>query len=130
MEKVTNPGNKTVYRIYDKETGKIKADLICLVGEVFDESKDMKLFDPNAPWKKTTLSGGSYTLRELLVPVFQKGECVYESPSVMDIQRYCTKEKDTIWDETKRFVNPQEIYVDLSDKLYEMKTALLNKEHM
>ena len=56
----------------------------------------MKLFDPNAPWKKTTLSGGSYTLRELLVPVFQKGECVYESPSVMDIQRYCTKEKDTI----------------------------------
>ena len=130
VEKVTNPGNKTVYRIYDKETGKIKADLICLVGEVFDESKDMKLFDPNAPWKKTTLSGGSYTLRELLVPVFQKGECVYESPSVMDIQRYCTKEKDTIWDETKRFVNPQEIYVDLSDKLYEMKTALLNKEHM
>ncbi|HBM01849.1 MAG TPA: nicotinate phosphoribosyltransferase, partial [Roseburia sp.] len=92
--------------------------------------KDMKLFDPNAPWKKTTLPGGSYTLRELLVPVFQKGECVYESPSVMDIQRYCTREKDTIWDETKRFVNPQEIYVDLSDKLYEMKTALLNKEHM
>ena len=130
VEKVTNPGNKTVYRIYDKETGKIKADLICLVGEVFDESKDMKLFDPNAPWKKTTLPGGSYTLRELLVPVFQKGECVYESPSVMDIQRYCTREKDTIWDETKRFVNPQEIYVDLSDKLYEMKTALLNKEHM
>ena len=130
VEKVTNPGNKTVYRIYDKETGKIKADLICLVGEVFDETKDMKLFDPNAPWKKTTLPGGSYTLRELLVPVFQKGECVYESPSVMDIQRYCTREKDTIWDETKRFVNPQEIYVDLSDKLYEMKTALLNKEHM
>ena len=130
VEKVTNPGNKNVYRIYDKETGKIKADLICLVGEVFDESKDMKLFDPNAPWKKTTLPGGSYTLRELLVPVFQKGECVYESPSVMDIQRYCTREKDTIWDETKRFVNPQEIYVDLSDKLYEMKTALLNKEHM
>ena len=129
-EKVTNPGNKTVYRIYSKSTGKIKADLICLVGEVFDESKDMKLFDPNAPWKKTTLPGGSYTLRELLVPVFQKGECVYESPSVMDIQRYCTREKDTIWDETKRFVNPQEIYVDLSDKLYEMKTALLNKEHM
>ena len=129
-EKVTNPGNKTVYRIYSKSTGKIKADLICLVGEVFDESKDMKLFDPNAPWKKTTLPGGSYTLRELLVPVFQKGECVYESPSVMDIQRYCTREKDTIWDETKRFVNPQEIYVDLSDKLYEMKTALLHKEHM
>ncbi len=80
------------------KTGKIKADLICLVGEVFDESKDMKLFDPNAPWKKTTLPGGSYTLRELLVPVFQKGECVYESPSVMDIQRYCTREKDTIWE--------------------------------
>ena len=74
--------------------------------------------------------GGSTQFAMVPLNLFQKGECVYESPSVMDIQRYCTREKDTIWDETKRFVNPQEIYVDLSDKLYEMKTALLNKEHM
>jgi nicotinate phosphoribosyltransferase len=100
------------------------------VGEVFDESKDMKLFDPNAPWKKTTLPGGSYTLRELLVPVFQKGECVYESPSVMDIQRYCTREKDTLWEESKRLVNPHEVYVDLSDKLYHIKSDLLEEMSM
>lgn len=129
IEKVTNPGNKTVYRIYDKNTGKIRADLICLADETFDESKDIKLFDPNAPWKKTKVKGKTYTLRELLVPIFQKGECVYTSPSVMEIQAICNKEKDTIWDETKRFVNPAEIYVDLSDKLYQMKTELLNQEH-
>ncbi len=129
IEKVTNPGNKTIYRIYDKNTGKIRADLICLADETFDEAEDIKLFDPNAPWKKTRVKGGTYTLRELLVPIFQNGKCVYNSPSVMDIQAACNKEKDTIWDETKRFVNPAEIYVDLSDKLYRMKTELLNQEH-
>ncbi len=130
IEKVTNPGNKIVYRIYDIKTGKIRADLICLAGENFDTSKDLKLFDPNAPWKKTRLRGGSYTLRELLVPIFENGECVYESPSVMEIQAVCNREKDTIWDETKRFVNPAEIYVDLSDKLYQMKTDLLNQTNL
>ena len=128
-EKVTNPGNKTIYRIYDKNTGKIRADLICLVGEVFDPEEDMTIFDPNEPWKKTRLAGGSYTLRELLVPVFKDGKCIYESPSVMDIQAACTKEKDTIWDETKRFVNPHEIHVDLSKKLYDLKNDLLNELH-
>lgn len=71
-EKVTNPGNKTIYRIYDKETGKIRADLICLADETFDESKDMIIFDPIETWKKTKIKGGTYTLRELLVPIFQK----------------------------------------------------------
>ena len=127
VEKVTNPGNKTFYRIYDKNTGKIRADLICLHDEAFDENEELKLFDPNAPWKKTKLPGGSYTMREMLVPVIKGGRTVYESPSVMEIRDICNKEKDTIWDETKRFVNPQEIYVDLSQKLYDMKTALFNK---
>lgn len=127
IEKVTNPGNKTFYRIYDNTTGKIKADLICLADEVFDESKDLKLFDPNAPWKKTRLSGGSYTMREMLVPVIKNGKTIYESPSVMEIRDICLKEKDTIWDETKRFVNPQEIYVDLSQKLYDLKSELLHQ---
>ena len=85
-EKVTNPGNNTIYRIYDKNTGKIRADLICLVGEVFDPEEDMTIFDPNEPWKKTRLAGGSYTLRELLVPVFKDGKCIYESPSVMGLK--------------------------------------------
>ena len=121
VEKVTNPGNKTFYRVYDKKTGKIKA---------FDESEDLKLFDPNAPWKKTRLPGGSYTLREMLIPVIKNGKTVYTSPSVMEIREICNHEKDTIWDETKRFVNPQEIYVDLSQKLYDMKTAHLNEMSM
>lgn len=125
-EKITNPGNKTIYRIYDKATRKIRADLICLADETFDEACDMNLFDPNEPWKKTRIAGGTYTLRELLVPVFENGKCVYDSPKVMDIQAACTKEKDTIWDETKRFVNPSRIYVDLSDKLYRLKHDLLN----
>ncbi|MDD6057804.1 MAG: nicotinate phosphoribosyltransferase [Clostridiales bacterium] len=127
IEKVTNPGNKTFYRIYDKATGKIKADLICLYDETFDERNDLRLFDPTAPWKKTRLAGGSYRLREMLVPVIQNGKTVYQSPSVMEIREICRKEKETIWDETKRFVNPQEIYVDLSQKLYDMKTKLLNE---
>ena len=79
-EKVTNPGNKTVYRIYEKESGKVKADLICLVDEKFDENEPMLLFDPLEPWKKTKLPGGSYTMREIMVPVFQGGKCCYESP--------------------------------------------------
>lgn len=126
-EKVTNPGNKTVYRIYEKESGKIKADLICLAGETFDENEPLLLFDPAEPWKRTTLAAASYTLRELLIPVFQKGECCYESPKVMDIRAYCLKEQDTLWDEIKRFVNPHQVYVDLSKKLYDTKLRLLDQ---
>ena len=113
-EKVTNPGNKTIYRIYDKESGKIKADLICLVDETFDESKPLLLFDPIEPWKKTKLAGGSYTMRELMVPIFKDGVCCYDSPKVMDIREYCLKEQNTLWDETRRLVNPHKVYVDLS----------------
>lgn len=127
VEKVTNPGNKTIYRIYDKKTGKIRADLICLANETFDPKEDMIIFDPMATWKKTKIAGGSYTLRELLVPVFQKGECVYTSPSVMEIRDICQKELNTLWDETRRFANPQEVYVDLSDKLFKIKSDLLEQ---
>lgn len=127
VEKVTNPGNKTIYRIYDKKTGKIRADLICLANETFAPKEDMIIFDPMATWKKTKIAGGSYTLRELLVPVFQKGECVYTSPSVMEIRDICQKELNTLWDETRRFANPQEVYVDLSDKLFKIKSDLLEQ---
>ena len=125
-EKVTNPGNKTVYRIYEKESGKVKADLICLVDEKFDENEPILLFDPLEPWKKTKLPGGSYTMREIMVPVFQGGKCCYESPKVMDIREYCKKELDTLWDETRRLVNPHKVYVDLSKKLYDIKIELLD----
>ncbi len=125
-EKVTNPGNKTFYRIYDKENGKIKADLICLADEAFDVSEEMTLFDPNETWKKTTLSGGSYTMTEMLIPVIQNGKRVYNTPPVMEIQRICNAQKDTLWDENKRFINPSQIHVDLSQKLYDMKQSLLS----
>lgn len=126
--KVTNPGNKTVYRIYNKNTGKIKADLICLSDEVYDESKDLKLFDPEATWKNTTLPGGSYAMKELLVPIFIKGQCVYQSPKVMDIRSYCQQELNTLWDESRRLMYPQEVYVDLSKPLFDLKHQLLNNE--
>lgn len=126
-EKVTNPGNKTIYRIYEKETGKIKADLICLVDEIFDTSSSLVLFDPNEPWKKTRLEGGSYTMREILVPIFLNGKCCYQSPKVMEIRSYCQKELDTLWDETRRLVNPHKVYVDLSKQLYDMKIELLDR---
>jgi len=126
-EKVTNPGNKTIYRIYDKDSGKIKADLICLVGEHFNENDPLILFDPLEPWKKTKLPGGTYTTREMLVPIFKNGVCSYESPSVMDIRTLCQQELDTLWDETRRLVNPHKVYVDLSPKLYNMKIDLLEK---
>jgi len=126
-EKITNPGNKTVYRIYDKETGKMRADLICFADETFDENEDLLIFDPQATWKKTTLEAGTYTMRELLVPIFRKGECIYESPSVMEIAAYCRQEKETLWDETKRLFNPHRVYVDLSQSLYDLKQKILNK---
>ncbi len=126
-EKVTNPGNKTIYRIYEKESGKIKADLICLVDEKFDANEPMLLFDPNEPWKKTKLAGGSYTLRELMIPVFQSGKCCYTSPKVMDIRAYCQEELGTLWEETRRLVNPHKVYVDLSSKLYDIKIQLLDQ---
>ncbi|MEE3377206.1 MAG: nicotinate phosphoribosyltransferase [Lachnospiraceae bacterium] len=130
-EKVTNPGNKKIVRIYDKESGKIRADLICLDEETFDENEDMIIFDPVETWKKTRIKAGTYTLREIMVQVFKKGECVYEeTKSTMEIRKRCLEEQDTLWDETRRLVNPHQMYVDLSDKLYKMKSELLERLSM
>ena len=126
-EKVTNPGNKTVYRIYSKSTGKIKADLICLADEVFDPEETMIIFDQPDTSKKTKVLGGTYELRELLVPVIREGKRVYTSPEVMDLREYCQKEQNTLWDESRRLVNPQKVYVDLSQKLYDLKKNLLEE---
>lgn len=128
-EKITNPGNKNIKRIYSKETGKIIADLICLNGEHFEEKHSMLLFDPIETWKKTHLAPNTYTIRELLVPVFQDGTCVYESPAVMSIQDYCKKELDTLWEESRRLVNPHQVHVDLSNELWSMKKQLLDNYH-
>lgn len=126
-EKVTNPGNKMIYRIYEKDSGKVKADLICLTDETYHEEDDLLLFDPAEPWKKTKLKGGTYTLRPLMIQVFKNGECSYTSPKVMEMREYCKKELETLWDETKRLVNPHQVYVDLSKKLYDIKIQLLDQ---
>lgn len=124
--KITNPGNKTIYRVYDKSEGKIKADLICLADEKYSEDEPLLLFDPVSTWKKTNLAPGTYTLRELLVPIFKDGKCVYTSPEVMDIRDYCQTEQNSLWDETRRLINPHNIYVDLSNKLWQLKNQLLD----
>lgn len=126
-EKVTNPGNKTVYRIYNRLTGKIKADLICLEGETFNENETMIIFDPIDTWKKTRILGGTYTLRELLIPIFKNGKCIYTSPSVMELRQKCQDELNALWDESRRLVNPHEVYVDLSQALFDLKKDLLEK---
>ncbi len=128
-EKITNPGNKTIRRIYNKETGKIIADLICLTDEVYDSSESLLLFDPIETWKKTHLAPGSYTMRELMVPVFLSGTCVYESPRVMDIQKYCKQELSTLWEESRRLEYPHRTHVDLSLPLWKMKNELLDQYH-
>ena len=127
-EKITNPGDKKIYRIYDKESGKVRADLICLQDEVFTEDMDLKIFDPVETWKKTRLKAGTFTLREILVPIFENGTCVYkDNATTMEIRERCMKEIDSLWEETRRFTNPHQVYVDLSDKLYEIKSRLLEE---
>ncbi len=127
ITKVTNPGIKKVLRFYDKKTGKIKADLICLDEEAYNENERIKLFDHMAKWKKMVLHPGEYTIRELLVPIFINGECVYKSPTVMQIRAYCRKELNTLWDEHRRFANPHLVPVNLSNKLIELKNRLIDE---
>ncbi len=124
-EKITNPHFKKIYRIYDKETGKASADLLCLHNEVLDESEPLEIFHPVQTWKTKRFE--SYTLRELLVPIFKDGECVYESPSIEEIREYCRREVETLWDEVKRFENPHTYYVDLSEELWNVKHMLLHR---
>ena len=128
-EKVTNPGNKTIYRIYTKDQHKIEADVICFADEKINENEDLNLFSPTSPWKRTKYEAGTFTVREMLVPIFKNGECVYTSPSVMEIRDICAKEKDTLWAECRRFDNPHQTYVDLSQKLYDVKQDLFNHYH-
>ena len=122
-EKITNPHFKKIYRIYDNETGTAIADLLTVFDETVDASEPLELFDPVETWKKKTVT--NYTARELLVPIFKSGECVYTTPHISEIQSYCKREVDTLWEEVKRFENPHRYYVDLSKKLWDIKHELL-----
>ena len=128
-EKITNPGNKKIYRIYEKDSHKIKADLICFEDETYTEDEPIELFDPAEPWKKTTMQPGEFELRELMVPVFLNGKCVYQARPTMEIRDYCLKEQDTLWEESRRLSNPHQVYVDLSQRLYDTKIGLLEQLH-
>ena len=125
VQKITTPGNKRVYRLYDRESGKAAADLITLASETVDDSLPYELFDPDFTWKRKTLT--NYTARELLEPLFRKGECVYKERNIEEIKSYCREQIDTLWDEVTRFENPHNYYVDLSQQLWDVKHELLRK---
>ncbi|MBR3933441.1 MAG: nicotinate phosphoribosyltransferase [Clostridia bacterium] len=122
--KITNPCNKKVVRLYSKETDKAIADVLLLNDEPTPNGEDYEIFDSNHTWKRKTVT--DYYAKELLVPIFKNGKCVYESPDIETIREYCKKQVDSLWDEVKRFENPHDYYVDLSPKLWEIKHKLLN----
>ena len=123
--KITNPHFKKLYRFYGNDTGKAIADYLCVHDEVVDDSQDLTIFDPEATWKRKKVY--NFTARELQVPIFKDGKLVYDLPSLQEIQAYCKKEVDCLWDEIKRFENPQTYYVDLSQKLWDIKHQLLRE---
>lgn len=123
--KITNPGFKTLWRFFDNETGTAIADLISEHDEVIDESQPYELFDPEFTWKRKTVT--NFRAEKLLVKIFDKGRCVYESPKLEDIRRQCMEKVDKLWDEVKRFEYPHRYYVDLSLKLWNTKDRLLKE---
>ena len=126
--KITTPHFKKIYRIFSKDTGKAEADLICLHNEEFDFTQPLELFDPDATWKRKTYT--DYEARELMVPIFLNGELVYQVPDLQASRSYCQRQVDSLWDEVKRFENPHNYYVDLSQKLWDIKQNLLNSHDM
>lgn len=129
VEKITNPGFKTLYRLFDKDNNKALADVITVDGESLPEEcgegEGYEIFDPNAIWKRKTLT--NFYAKNIRVPLFLNGECVYKSPVIEEIKKNCEEQMKTLWDEMLRFENPQTYYVDLSQALWDMKEELLNK---
>lgn len=125
--KITNPGYKNLYRIYSKEDGKAIADLMTLHDETIDVHQDLTVYHHMNKWKYKVIEADTYEVRSLLVPIFLNGELVYDKPDLEEIRAYCQDELNTLWDEIKRFTNPQEYYVDLSEKLFDLKHRMLNE---
>lgn len=123
--KVTNPDFKAVWRLFDNVSGKALADVLTCADEVIDDTKPYEIFDPEHPYKRKLLV--NFTAKKLLVPVFEKGSCVYEIPTVSQMRDYCAEQVNKLWSEVRRFDNPHEYYVDLSQKLWDKKNALLNE---
>jgi len=123
--KITNPSFKKLWRMYSNETGKAMADLLTLHHETIDQSQPLEIFDPEYTWKRTVLE--NYTAREMLVPIFENGELVYNLPPLEEIRDHCAREIATMWKEVLRFENPHEYYVDLSEELWTLKTTMISK---
>lgn len=121
--KITTPHFKKIYRLRGKETGKAEADLICVYDETVDDTQPIELFDPDHTWKRKILE--DYTAEELLVPVFRNGEQVYKLPTIQEIRKHCEEEVEGMWDEVRRFTNPHNYYVDLSEKLWRIKHDMI-----
>ena len=128
VEKITNPCEKEVWRLYSNTTGQMLADLIAVRGEEFDFTKPIELFHPDFPWKRKTFE--NYTAKKLLVPVFEKGKQVYNAPDAKSIKEYCAEQTSHLWEEVARFENPEQYYVDLSQKLWDIKRDLLMKANV
>ncbi len=125
VNKITTPHFKKVYRLYDRATGKAEADYLTVWDERVDDKQPLELFDPRSTWKRKTLT--DFEARPLQVPVFLGGKLVYQEPTLQQIQAYCKEQVDTLWDEVKRFENPHNYYVDLSQKLWDIKQELLRQ---
>lgn len=121
--KITTPHFKKVYRLRGRDTGKAEADLICVHDEVVDDTQPIELFDPEHTWKRKILE--NYTATELLVPIFQGGKQVYQLPTLEEIRQHCKEEIEGMWEEVRRFNNPHNYYVDLSQKLWDIKQEML-----
>ena len=121
--KITTPHYKKLYRFFGNDTGKAIADYLCVYDEEVDDTKDLEIFDPDATWKRKTVY--NFTAKELQVPIFKNGELVYKCPDLQQVRAYCLEQVDTLWDEVKRFENPHTYYVDLSQKLWDVKYGLL-----
>lgn len=124
IEKITNPGFKKLIRFYDKDTNMAIADLICLADEIIPYDEYV-IFDPISPWKKKVIS--NYNYKQLQKPIYVNGSLVYKIKSTQETKQYCTDQMNTIWDEAKRLRNPHKYYVDLSQKLYDLKHTLIEK---
>ena len=127
VAKITNPCFKELYRLYDNESGKAIADVITLFDEVIDDTKPYVIFDPEHTWKRKTIT--NFKAVKIRKRIFDKGELCYEMPEIDAIKNRCKEQLETLWDEVKRFENPHTYYVDLSEKLWECKQALLRKEN-
>ena len=125
--KITNPGYKKVYRLYDKSSGRMVADVITLACEDAPSGDDYMIFDPSFTWKKKKLS--NFIAKELQVKIFEKGKLVYDCPDIETIRKYCLDQIGTLWEETLRFENPQTYYIDLSQELWNLRTEIIKSHH-